>query len=240
MKPMFSYLGSKWRLAKKYGPPQTNLTIEPFAGGACYSLYWNIPNVILYDKNPIIAGIWDYLIKTKEQEILALPIDFESTNDLLIPQEAKWLIGFWLTKGNVNPNKTRSVWGKQYRHLNNCIVWNEYVRTRISIQVSKIRNWKCYCKDYIECPDIEADWFIDPPYEVAGKCYKFSNIDYKQLAQFCLNRKGKITVCENEGATWLPFEPFSVAAGTHGKVRRGISYEAVYQINNLEEDNGSK
>jgi len=229
MRPMFSYMGSKWRLAKKYGPPQTNLVIEPFAGGACYSLYWNAPKVILYDLNPYIAGIWQYLIKAKESEILSLPIDFESTDDLQIPQEAKWLIGFWITKGNTNPNKTRSAWAKKYRNAGTCVVWTEQARARVAKQTAHIRDWKCYCSDYRECLDVEADWFIDPPYSVAGKSYKFSDVDYTQLAQFCLNRQGRITVCENEGATWMPFTPFASVAGTHGKDRTGVSHEVVYQ-----------
>lgn len=226
---MFSYMGSKWRLAKKYGAPKTNIVIEPFAGGACYSLYWNVPKAILYDLNPIIAGIWKYLIKVKESEILSLPIDFESTDDLQIPQEAKWLIGFWITKGNTNPNKTRSAWARQYRNAGNCVVWSEAVRERIAKQLSSIRDWKVYNADFRDCPNIKADWFIDPPYQVAGKCYKFSEINFQELAQFCLQRKGRVTVCENSGANWLPFKPFASAAATNGKDRVGVSHEVVYQ-----------
>jgi site-specific DNA-adenine methylase len=69
LRPMFSYMGSKWRIAKLYGRPSTNLVIEPFAGAACYSLYWNAPKVLLYDLNPIVAGVWKYLTKVKESEI---------------------------------------------------------------------------------------------------------------------------------------------------------------------------
>jgi site-specific DNA-adenine methylase len=232
MRPMFSYMGSKWRLAKKYGAPKHNLVIEPFAGGACYSLYWEAPKVLLYDLNPAVAGIWKYLIAAKESEILSLPIEFETTTELDIPQEAKWLIGFWITKGNTNPNKRRSAWARQYQNSGNCLVWGEQTRARIAAQLQKIRDWQIRCEDYRNCPDILADWFIDPPYSVAGKAYKFSKIDYVELSDFCQNRRGRVIVCENEGATWMPFEPFAHAAGTHGKVRSGVSKEVVQNMNN--------
>lgn len=225
---MFSYMGSKWRLAKKYGAPRHNLVIEPFAGGACYSLYWEAPKVLLFDLNPAIAGIWKYLIAAKESEILKLPLEFESTAELDIPQEAKWLIGFWITKGNTAPNMKRSAWARKYQNSGNCLVWGEQVRARIANQGSKIRSWEIRCEDYRNAPNVSADWFIDPPYAVAGKAYKFSDVDYTDLADFCMNRWGRVTVCENEGADWLPFEPFAHTRGTSGKVRSGISKEVIY------------
>jgi site-specific DNA-adenine methylase len=230
MRPMFSYMGAKWRIAKKYGAPVTRLVIEPFAGSACYSLYWNAPKVLLYDLNPVIDGIWKYLIKAKESEINKLPIDFQNVDDLKIPQEAKWLIGFWITKGNVCPSKTRSAWARQYRNSGDCKVWGEAARSRIAQQVRNIRDWKSFCADYRECPDVDADWFIDPPYIIAGKHYPCSNIDYTILAKFCLERKGRVTVCENDGANWLPFETFIVARAMTGKKGVRTSRESVFQI----------
>ena len=223
-------MGAKWRIAKKYGAPQTNLVIEPFAGSACYSLYWNAPKVLLYDLNPIIAGMWEYLIRVKESEILKLPIDFQNTDDLKISQEVKWLIGFWITKGNVHPNKSRSAWGRQYKDSGDCKVWGSAVRSRIANQVKNIRNWKSFCADYRECPNIRADWFIDPPYAVAGKHYPFSDIDYKALAAFCRSREGRVSVCENDGADWLPFKPLIAARGMTGKAGIRTSMESVYQV----------
>ena len=51
-KPMFNFFGSKWNLAQYYGPPRRDMVIEPFAGSACYSLYWNCRNVLLADISP--------------------------------------------------------------------------------------------------------------------------------------------------------------------------------------------
>jgi site-specific DNA-adenine methylase len=226
---MFSYMGSKWRLAKRYGAPLTNVVVEPFAGAACYALYHNVPKAILFDLNPHIAGIWDYLIKTKESEILKLPLDFENVDELKICPEAKWLIGFWITKGNVHPNKSRSAWARKYRNSGDCKVWGEAARLRISKQVNNIRDWEIRCEDYRKSPNIRADWFIDPPYEVAGKHYTYSEIDYDDLAKFCLSRKGPVTVCENRGAEWLPFTKFVSARAMTGKNGARVSHEVVFQ-----------
>jgi site-specific DNA-adenine methylase len=225
---MFSYMGAKWRIAKLYGAPTTGLVIEPFAGSGCYSLFWNIPVAHLYDVNPIVAGIWDYLIKVPESEVRALPIDFESVDDLQIPQEARWLIGFWITKGNVHPNKTRSQWARTYRNSGDCKVWGEAARARIASQVGRIRGWKSFNTSYENCPDVKADWFIDPPYTVAGKHYPHSQVDYVHLAEFVRNRKGRVMVCENGDADWLPFKPLvSTRANTIKGVVR-TSAETVY------------
>ncbi len=231
MRPMFSYMGSKWLLAKRYPAPKHDLVIEPFAGGACYSLYYNAPKVLLYEIYPVVAEMWKYLIAVNESEVLALPLDFESVDDLNICQEAKWLIGFWITKGNTHPNKSRSAWGRKYRDSPDCKVWGAAVRNRISKQVSQIRNWQVRCEDYKNAPDVAADWFIDPPYRIAGKHYPFSKLNYEELADFCLSRRGNVICCENAGADWLPFEPFADARGAEGPLRSGISREVVFQQN---------
>jgi hypothetical protein len=84
VKPIFPFYGSKWRDAKRYPPPTHGIVIEPFAGSAGYSL-WHAPRkVLLIDADPIIVGVWEYLIGASEAEILALP-DLElgqSTDDL--------------------------------------------------------------------------------------------------------------------------------------------------------------
>jgi hypothetical protein len=228
MRPMFSYFGSKWNLAKRYGAPVHDLVIEPFAGSAAYSLYWNAPKVLLIDAFPEIVGMWQFLIRASEREIRALPLDFDHVDDLKIPQEAKWLIGYWIKKASVTGGKSRTAWARLYRHSGDCKVWGEAARERIASQLVGIRGWKALLGDWSSAPDVEATWFIDPPYQVAGKHYVFSSVDYDALATFSRSRQGQIFVCENAGANWLPFRPFHNSRGTFGHKRSGVSMEVVY------------
>jgi hypothetical protein len=73
--------------------------------------------------------------------------------------------------------------------------------------VSRIRHWLVIEGDYSVAPDIEATWFVDPPYERAGRYYVHGSrgIDYARLAAWCRARRGQAIVCEAAGATWLPF-----------------------------------
>lgn len=233
MKPMFSYFGSKYKLAKRYGSPRYDTVIEPFAGSAAYSLFWEPKRVILVDKNPVITSMWKYLVSATEEEILSLPQDFESVNELDIPQGAKHLIGFWIGKGKASPGITKSKWGKQYADAIDCKVWNAAVRKRIAAQLGKIRHWEVIDGDYTQAPDIEAHWFIDPPYIAAGRRYPVRDVSYDALAEWSQERKGFVQVCENEGATWLPFQPFHSVNTYHHMKKDGIrsakySHEVLY------------
>src|SRR5262245_51272631 len=100
IEPFFSYYGSKHSFAWRYPAPHYDTIVEAFAGSAAYSLHYCDRKVILYDVDPVIAGLWNYLIHVKRSEILSLPgcEDLRDLPDRKIPQEAKWLIGFWLSK----------------------------------------------------------------------------------------------------------------------------------------------
>lgn len=225
---MFSYFGSKWMLAKLYGPPQHELVIEPFAGSAAYSLYWNAPKALLIDIFPEIVGVWQFLIKATEREIRKLPLDFQHIDELKIPQEAKWFIGYWINKASERSGKSRTAWARQYRNCGDASVWNEQARERVASQLSGIRGWKAQLGTWQDAPNIEATWFIDPPYQVTGKRYVFSDIDFKALAKFCRLRKGQTFVCENNGANWLPFKYLRETRGTFGHGRSGVSKEVLW------------
>ena len=53
-----------------------------------------------------------------------------------------------------------------------------------------------------------ATWFVDPPYQSAGKHYRFGSdrIDYAHLSAWCQNLPGQTIVCEGGDANWLDFE----------------------------------
>jgi len=233
LRPMISYFGSKWRIASHYPPPRYDTIIEPFSGSAGYSLWYPHKNVILIEKNESVSALWKYLIKVKSSEIRNLPLvkHNETVDDLNISEEARILIGFWINSGTTGPRKTPCSWMTAGTH-ETCF-WGISIRERIARQVERIRHWKIVHGDYTDAPDIEATWFIDPPYQLLGKFYRHGarEIDFSGLAEWCKNRHGDAIVCEVVGADWLPFVPFRNAAATKGKYRKGTSREAVWYSN---------
>ena len=101
---------------------------------------------------------------------------------------------------------------------------------RIASQVNRIRHWTIIEGDYTDAPDIEATWFIDPPYVKAGLRYRHGSdaIDFSRLGAFCQNVEGQVIVCEQEGADWLPFEFFHQAKANESVSGGKISNEVVW------------
>ena len=65
--------------------------------------------------------------------------------------------------------------------------------------------------EYTLAPDLEATYFIDPPYQRITHGYDSdrSGLDFGALAEWCLTRQGQIIVAEESGANWLPFRPLT-------------------------------
>lgn len=232
LKPFFSYFGGKWRVSPKYPPPQYNTIIEPFAGSAGYSTRYYDRNVVLYEIDPKIFSVWDYIIRSSPQEILSLPDVVDHVDNIQVCQEAKYLIGFWMNKASTQPSKSPGSWMRQDIRPNS--YWGRVIKERIAQQSEKIKHWQIYNRSYQDTNRYEdyqnavATWFIDPPYHSSGKHYKFSEIDYKDLGEYCQSRYGQIIVCEQEGADWLPFEPFADIKATEGSRGKKRSKEVIW------------
>ena len=228
MRPMFSFFGSKWSLAPRYPPPLDGLpVIEPFAGGACYSLRHNVREAILVEKDPKIATLWRYLIAAKPEEIRALPLAFSGDIGALgLSGGAELLIGFWLNKASTHPARVMrsSSFGARGG-------WDEARRSRVAHQAAKIKGWRVIEGDYTAAPNTRATWHIDPPYQIAGKWYRHGSgaIDFARLAAWCRSRRGRVMVCENAAADWLPFAPLATVKGTTHNAGGGrVSREVVW------------
>lgn len=215
LRPFFSYYGSAWRRSLLYPRPGRAI-IEPFAGAAGYATRYPDRAVTLCDLNPVIVGIWRYLIRTSAAEILALP-DVPlgaSTYDLPFPcSEARDLAGFWLDKGEVRPRRRATRWMREYGHRANEF-WGPTVRAMLARQVEEIRHWTVREGSYESLGDLwgqEATWFIDPPYQARGHRYACGSdrIDYEAMGAWCRELASaphrRVIVCEQEGAQWLPF-----------------------------------
>ena len=236
LRPFLAYYGGKWRdTPNLYPRPEFATIVEPFAGSAGYSLRYPNLKIVLCELDPILAGVWSYLIHVKSKEIRAIP-DIPpggSVDDLKVCQEAKWLVGFWLNRGITSPRRTPSKWMRE--EIRPGSFWGERVRETIASQVVTIRHWKIYNCSYIDCPTPNiATWFVDPPYQKAGKYYRLGSdlIDYEALAGWCKSRPGQVIVCENAGAKWLPFRELAEVKTTRAERRS----REVYWLSTFEDD----
>ena len=223
LKPFFPYFGSKWRDARYYPAPLYDHVIEPFAGSAGYATWHEPAMVSLFDLDPVLVGVWGYLVGAAESEILALP-DLavgQSVDDFRLPQEAKWLIGFWLNRGSASPKKTRTAYSARIDRQQ--LVWGQRARERIASQVGRIRHWRVYYGSYQAAPRVQATWFVDPPYIDKGRYYRVHDVEYDRLGAWCQRLLGQAVVCEQAGADWLPFQPFRTTKST-----RGTSAEVIW------------
>lgn len=222
--PFFCYYGGKFRSGPRYPAPDHDTIVEPFAGAAGYSTRYPEHEIILVEKDGLVAALWRYLIGVSPAEIRSLkdvPLD-GSVDDLgPVCQEAKWLVGFWLNKGSAQPKQSPSSFMRSGIRPNS--FWGPVIRERIASQVGRIRHWRLIEGDYTQAPDIEATWFVDPPYQRAGKYYRVNAVNYLALSQWVKSRSGLVVVCEQDGADWLQFRPFAAT-----KSRKGASEELVY------------
>lgn len=231
--PLLSYYGGKYRAAPKYGPPKFDTVIEPFAGGAGYSLRFGLDKrVILIEKEPRLAAMWAWLVRAPAAEILALPVlePEQDVQQLELRPEAKTFIGFSLNSGVAAPCRVLSSWSWKFNR-GNATAWGPERRARSARMVERLRAWEVVSGSYELSPDIEATWFVDPPYRGrAGSFYPCGSreLDYAALGAWCRSRRGQVIVCEAEGADWMPFRVFGAAQATPGKHRKGTSAEVVW------------
>ena len=211
---MFYYYGAKRMFAKQWGRPSRPLIIEPFAGSASYSMYWlNVVDEIrLIEKDPRVVALWRRLLAMEKEEVLALkpPEPGVYTDDFL-----------WMTAATSNAiaQLQRLKMPERVPRV------AEGMLRQIARQLPQAKKKVTIIQgDYTQAGDDDATWFIDPPYQVNGngsektafpqgmgysrKAHCTSaDLDFEALADWCRSRRGQVMVCEQLGATWLPFHP---------------------------------
>lgn len=207
---VFYYYGRKKQIAKHYPEPNFDRIIEPFAGAAAYSLfgsYW-LREVLLVEKDPRVVQVWEWLInEARPQSILALPElrAGEKTSEFLHIVHAATKMAFKYKTIKVTPVLERN--------------W-EISKRVMAANVHKVKHWKIICGDYHEAPNVDATWFVDPPYKGApGTGYHFGSekMNYTELANWIRTRKGEVIACEGENGDYLPFSPLLELPGVAGK-----------------------
>lgn len=214
---MFYYYGRKKKLAKYYPVPIYDTIIEPFCGSAAYSLHgenWK-KQVILIEKDERIYDIWNWLInKATEENILNIPdlIKGEYTENFLQILHCSSKHSFSYKKV-----KTTEIMMKNWNSNKKIMAKNLY----------KVKHWKIINDDYLNSPNLEATWFIDPPYfSEAGNGYYHSNknINYNNLVNFVNSRQGEVICCDCEEANYLPFTELTELKGIGGKKSKEMIY----------------
>jgi len=178
--------------------------------------------VILCEIDPIVCAVWQYLVHVKPKEILAIP-DVDPggcVDDLHACQEAKWLVGFWLNRATASPRKRPSKWMRD--HIRPGSFWGDRVRQTIARQVEGIRHWKIFNRHLHRMSEASLGDVVRRS-SIRGRRQALSvrveQIDYGTLALWCKSRPGQVIVCENEGATWLPFRELADVKTTRAKRR---------------------
>lgn len=227
LRPFFCYYGGKWRSAPRYPRPRYERILEPFAGAAGYSTRYPDRKILLVEKDPVVAALWEWLISAKESEILSLPLEVPTTvRDLGLAPGPAALIGFWLNKGASRPMQSPSAWMRG--GTSPASWWGREIRDRIASQVSAIRHWTIVHGSWTDVLQDEATYYIDPPYQRAGRHYRESAIDYPALGAWCRGLRGQVIVCEEEGADWLPFKPFLRAKANQSRHGGKVCREAIW------------
>lgn len=214
--PLFKVFGSKWQASKHLPPPEYDRIVEPFAGGAGYSLRHSDHNVFLCERNDNVRDLWRWLIEAKPDEILDVPINVPVGTDIRelgLASGQALLLKNWQRTNNCGSCWTISKWG----HLPG--QWTANTRARVAEESQAIKHWEvigpwyetAFAKfDYDGCP---VTWLIDPPYS-GNYQYGMPPINYYDLASDCLSAKGQVIVCEamdpktGNVPNWLPFEPW--------------------------------
>ena len=211
--PLFKWFGSKWLSSKTLPAPCHETIIEPFAGGAGYSLRHATRAVVLCETDPNLRALWRWLIHAAtESAIRDIPLDVPEGTDIRwlgLSEGQALLLKTWQRTNNVGDCWTISPWGNKPGQ------WTANTRARVASEFGEIAHWSISRLSGLDMLSVkrEATWFVDPPYQHNYQ-YRNKPVDYARLSALVQENIGQRIVCEalcaktNARPTWLPFADF--------------------------------
>lgn len=202
---MFYYFGRKGRLAPLYAAPVYPLVIEPFAGSMAYTFHYQPVHAIGVEIDPAVHAAWSSVCGLTPPQIRDYPE----------PAIGEMVTDRWAMLTAGSHGTARSPGHRWTERMARDLRKQKRLAERLHGYATSSIDYRL--GDYRSLPDVEATWFIDPPYQKVRRGYERSGIDYAELAEWCRTRRGQVIVCEQLGADWLPFEPIVEIRGTNNK-----------------------
>lgn len=215
-------------MAPLYDEPRHPLVIEPFAGAAAYSMFHlaAIEHVWLIEKDERVAALWERLLAMEPEDVLKIrvPRSGDDISDFLLMTAA--------ASNGVAQSRRMTVTDRMPKCIRAMLARIAEILPEAKRKVTVV------CGDYRDAPDVEATWFIDPPYQVTvppggtsrpqGMGYargcRSLDLDYDALGDWCRSRQGQVLVCEQAGATWLPFRPVGLSFDSANRPLREVAW----------------
>ena len=210
--PLFKWFGSKWQSAKHYPKPEHDTIIEPFAGSAGFSLNYSDRRVVLWEADPYLLQLWDWLISRAAADpslVREIPVGVPVGHDIRtlgLSQGQALLLKHWQRTNNCGDCWKVSPWG----HLPG--QWTSNTRARVADEVGGVAHWEIGAPiDWVDRP---AHWFLDPPYVYNYRYAVGKNFDYAAMCSMVetISSKSTVVVCEavrkSDGLipSYLPFK----------------------------------
>lgn len=234
-KAAFSFYGGKSRIAHLYPAPKHDMIIEPFAGGASYSLRHGAGREVwINDADPDVFAMWTFIRDEVTAWLDRIPgtVAVGQKVSELLPEAPPALVALFRAEANQGTQGARGVHDQVTSMGAKC--WPR-LRDKLAWAHDLCRTWQITNLPYERMVDNwaagPATFYVDPPYaNAAGRRYRQQVVDYAALAQWCLSRRGQVIVCENVGATWLPFESLVERRGIRSRYQKSTASEALYSF----------
>jgi len=232
--PLFKWFGSKWTASKHYPMPEHESVVEPFAGGAGYSLRHFTKKVTIAETDPHISLLWRWIVtEATEADVRAIPLGLPVGTDIRevgLSTGQALLLKSWQRTNNVGSCWTVSSWGNLSGQ------WTENTRSRVANEIHLVKHWTVAADGPVLMKSMRepVTWFVDPPYQFNYQ-YRGPTLDYDVLASLIMTLTGQIIVCEaicpktQTVPSWLPFEQFRETVTSRRKTHNNHhSKELIY------------